>query len=161
VSDSNGPTKHSWAGAERNPPALTSPNSDKTPFHVTGKTARGKAEHWNPLLGWLMSQRSSSTAIRYFPGLWMRSWMQWNCCSSAHCGTALFSASQKGKARTGNKPKSAQPTFTWLQSPSSFHSPEQDERGLCVLALSAYKQPENSSISPLITYCSVLRIVNS
>lgn len=161
MSDSNGPTKHSWAGAERNPPALTSPNSDKTLFHVTGKTARGKAEHWNPLLGWLMSQRSSSTAIRYFPGLWMRSWMQWNCCSSAHCGTALFSASQKGKARTGNKPKSAQPTFTWLQSPSSFHSPEQDERGLCVLALSAYKQPENSSISPLITYCSVLRIVNS
>jgi len=42
LSDFTWPTKHSWAGMERNPRVLTSSPVDKTPFHITGKPARGR-----------------------------------------------------------------------------------------------------------------------
>lgn len=139
VSNSNRRTKHSWFGAERNPLALTSPNSDKTPFHITGKTARWKAEQWNPLPGWLMSQGSLSITVRDFPGLWMSSSMHWNNCSSARHATALFTASQIGKARTGNTPKSTSPKSTGLQPKLLPHSRVWWTR-LCMLASAALKK---------------------
>lgn len=95
------------AGPERNPPVLSSPKSDKTPFHIPGKAARERGEHWNPLLGWVMSQRSSSSLVSDSPGLWRRSWPWGELCSCPYPAPA---------PPTANQDRKPEPTTTSLRA---------------------------------------------